>query len=1210
MQLNEEQTLAVEHPVGSPACLIAGAGSGKTRVLQSRVEWLISMGIPPRRLLAITFTNKASSEILSRIVESNPSLIQIGPRVCTIHSLALSAIRKNPIGFGLQAKVTPLDDYDQIEMFKKIIGREDSDIKPWDVRDKISYHRARAVGFAVDYTNEVHQEALKRHSGYHAMTKDEHEIWQTYEKEKQCHPPGTLVWVVRVPPLNSRAGYRPAILEWITIEQLRDDDLVVAWKHGKDFRTIYSGRKVRVASRNYRGDLLTVTVGTDQTRVTPSHYFWVRFNPELLKKQITYLMYRKDRGFRVGVTCFENGNSGPSARFNAQKAEKIWILRVCESRAEAELWEDFFSVHYGIPQTLYDAEDSIVDRMFNQHDSQVGGLRCLEDNHLLEDYPLFERGVTPRGAHLRHRFFKTAACNLLQGQMNVPAVTRPGNFINRGRIPDGLPIDSLKRERYDGKVYSLDVAEFHTYVADGIIVGNCNSVVDFDDMVHLCVRRGRQDEKWRAAVQRMFDHVLMDEAQDTNPVQWEFVNMLLSPTNMNMYVVGDMSQCQPSGTMVRVPDEPMKAGRKGRGFISATSKDVPIETLMNEELALSWTRQDDRVYKKGRKIHVASRWYTGDLLRVYSGGESTRVTLNHWFWAKFHERVLGTNVVYLMFKRDKGFRVGVSKLHRGKGGINFYNRGRVVQAERVWILDIVADRQEAHTLEAIYSFKFGVPMAPFCEYEGRSQALIDRIFAAADSEAGHRLLASKGLLFEFPFLSFPRERCQKMRGYFKVAAANLLPGIMHLPTLENCKCAVIEKIEREHYEGLVHSLDVEKDHTYIADGIPVGNSIYGFSGAVPELLKEYSEGWRGVVPALYKIVRNHRSGKNIVNLANSIQTKMTQTIPLRMESYRGEQGFDGDTRIMQADTPRDIARSIASEIHRDNLLKTRPFKYKDNAILVRSGRSQIRDIEAELVAHHIPYIVRGGRSLLQTEEVRDVLSYLRVAVNPKDFTALVRSSQVPKRGVGEKSLEKIREAANQVTGGDLINYLSINRTDKLSLYVELVARVVAAKDDPFKAIDVIMAGTRYQDYIREKYKKEREKVEMKLENLDRLAEMIRNIQTFTPGITTEDIVFQLTMHDTIDPKDEAGKVVVSTIHAAKGLEWPRVFVPVLYEGSLPHKFCLGSENEIEEERRLWYVACTRAKDMLKIGIPDKIQVGPNVQSVRPSRFLEEVGIGV
>lgn len=637
MSFNDEQKLAVEHPLNQPACLIAGAGSGKTHTLTGRVRWLYDQGVPLKRICVLTFTNKAAEELRARLgvdTESNNA------RIGTIHSLALSAIRKNPLGFGLQEKVTPLDDYDQIEMFKKIIGREDAEIKPWDIRDKIAYHRARAVGFAVDYTDVVHQAALKAHAGFHALNQEMLEIWKKYEIEKTK-----------------------------------------------------------------------------------------------------------------------------------------------------------------------------------------------------------------------------------------------------------------------------------------------NSVVDFDDMVHLTTRRGREDEKWRAAVQRMFDHVLMDEAQDTNPVQWEFVNMLLAPTNMNMYVVGDMSQ-----------------------------------------------------------------------------------------------------------------------------------------------------------------------------------------------------------------------------------------------------------------------------------------SIYGFSGAVPELLREYSEGWRNTVPSLYRLARNHRSGQNIVNLANAIQAKMTRTIPLKMLSYRGEQGFAGETKVMVGDTPRDIARMITQEIHRDNALKTRPYKYKDNAILVRSGKSQIRDIEAELVACHIPYIVRGGQSLLKTEEVRDVLSYLRIATNEKDFMALVRSVAVPKRGVGEKSLERIRQIADENYHGDLIAALCQNRTDRLSMYIELVERVKLNKTDPIKALDLIIQLTKYEDYIRDKYKKDKTKVDIKLENLGRLAVMIDAIQMHTPGITTEDIVFQLTMHDSIDPTDEAGKVVVSTIHSAKGLEWPRVYVTNLYEGSLPHRWSMGNEEEIEEERRLLYVAETRARDVVKFCIPDNIQQGPNIQSVRPSRFLEEVGI--
>src|SRR5271154_7268430 len=119
MKLNEEQTLAVQHPQGTPAVLIAGAGSGKTRVLTERVRWLMEQGVLPRRICAITFTNKAAGELKDRLG------IRIGtppdrePRVSTIHSLALSGIRKNPQAFGLAAKVTPLDEYDQQQLMRK-----------------------------------------------------------------------------------------------------------------------------------------------------------------------------------------------------------------------------------------------------------------------------------------------------------------------------------------------------------------------------------------------------------------------------------------------------------------------------------------------------------------------------------------------------------------------------------------------------------------------------------------------------------------------------------------------------------------------------------------------------------------------------------------------------------------------------------------------------------------------------------------------------------------------------------------------------------------------------------------------------------------------------------------------------------------------------------------------------------------------------------
>src|SRR5271170_6262167 len=150
MKLNEEQTLAVQHPLDEPACLIAGAGSGKTRVLTERVRFLMNeKGVTPKRICAVTFTNKAAGELLVRLGLDDTTPQDKRPRVSTIHSLALGAIRKNPPAFSigdevtLNDKVSPLDDYDQSQMMRKIIEREKiTDTNPYAILEKISFHRA------------------------------------------------------------------------------------------------------------------------------------------------------------------------------------------------------------------------------------------------------------------------------------------------------------------------------------------------------------------------------------------------------------------------------------------------------------------------------------------------------------------------------------------------------------------------------------------------------------------------------------------------------------------------------------------------------------------------------------------------------------------------------------------------------------------------------------------------------------------------------------------------------------------------------------------------------------------------------------------------------------------------------------------------------------------------------------------------------------
>jgi len=429
-------------------------------------------------------------------------------------------------------------------------------------------------------------------------------------------------------------------------------------------------------------------------------------------------------------------------------------------------------------------------------------------------------------------------------------------------------------------------------------------------------------------------------------------------------------------------------------------------------------------------------------------------------------------------------------------------------------------------------------------------------------------------------------------------------------------------VQWEFINGL---LGPDNQNLYVVGDM--GQSIYGFNGAVPKILKDYSENWRDVTPAMYRIKRNHRSMKKIVYLANKIQKTMTETIPLQMDIHREE---EGTWSLFKASLPVNVAEVIAQQIKNDASRKQNTILFKENAILVRSGM-QVRDLEGELVRRRIPYIVRGGKGLLQTEEVRDILAYLRLVANRKDFTAFMRCCAVPRCGVGEVALNKLRIDANQRFDGDLLEAAKEN--DKLHNLVGIIDMVTEFKDMPLTAVEKLLALFDYRKYLAVKYAKDRDKVKAKLENIERFIMMVAALTTETT-MTLEDLIFQMALDRTKGDETEKavynrqlatgeltqeqydrkmeemkqGSVTISTIHSAKGLEWKRVYVTNVYEGSLPNRFSMGSDEEIEEERRLFYVACTRARDVLVLCLPEKIQIlgRGDVQRVAPSRFLKEI----
>ena len=883
-----------------------------TRVLTTRIGYLVEdEGVIPKRILGLTFTNKAANEIKERLSMTDEHNC---PRVGTIHSLALSAIRKAPKGFGLNEKVTPLDDYDQTQMFKRLIEAEklEEQINLYLLKEKIGYHRARGVGFVVDYTADVAARASIEHGGYHRLLPEELGIWKAYEKEKTK-----------------------------------------------------------------------------------------------------------------------------------------------------------------------------------------------------------------------------------------------------------------------------------------------NSVVDFDDMIHLVVRRGLTDEKWLGHLQRQFDFVMMDEAQDSNKIQWDFINMLLPPDNLNMLCVGDPGQCQPPGTKVKVVVAPPRVGK------AAVCEERNIEDLRAGDKVVAWSKHDQITYSAGREIQVASRVYEGRLTRISTARGTTECTPNHWNWVRFNKNTSGKYLVYLMYRSDLGFRVGLSVFKRGMGAYGLSVRMNQEKAERGWILRVCDSRPEAEAWEEVYSLNYGVAESVFEPHGCRNKTvdLIRLIFSYANPEGGFRCLSDHGLLFDYPITQGNRagKSGEVWRGYFKTAAANLIPEIMDIPIEGRNLSVKIEAVTHREFKGLVYSLDVEKDHTYLADGLVVGNSIYGFNGAEPEILLDYTKGWRGVRPTTYKLQRNHRSVPEIVGLANKTQLFMSDTIPLKMESHRGVSGERGKVTLRRGATPRELAASVAEDI----MNRGGGIRYRDISILVRAG-SQVRDIETELVRLRIPYIIRGTMGLLQTEEVKDILSYMKLASNPHDFSAMCRSIAIPKRGIGEAALKALHRDSAQFKG-DLIKTIKNRNAQKLNGYVAVLETLQEKFKDPFGAIDYLLGAIRYEEYVKVKYKKHPERIEVKQSNIQRLKELVDSLMS-EREMTIEDVVFQLTMQDQKDDVDKAGKVVISTIHASKGLEWHTVYLMGLYEGSLPHKWS-SSEKEYEEERRLFYVGCTRARDNLVLCVPATVEYyNKGAQFVAPSRYLTELEI--
>jgi len=391
-------------------------------------------------------------------------------------------------------------------------------------------------------------------------------------------------------------------------------------------------------------------------------------------------------------------------------------------------------------------------------------------------------------------------------------------------------------------------------------------------------------------------------------------------------------------------------------------------------------------------------------------------------------------------------------------------------------------------------------------------------------------------------------------------------------------------------------------------------SIYAFRGANINNILNFQKDYDNV--AMYRLEQNYRSTQNIVNAANSIinhnKTKLDKKVWTANDT-------GNKIKVQRCPTDADEGRHVAGSIYDFNLTEQR--KFNDFAILYRTN-AQSRAMEDALRKRNIPYKIFGGLSFYQRKEIKDTLAYLRVIINPKDEESLKRIINYPARGIGQTTIDKLVVGAKEhglslfqtaEKSGSLGIGINSGTVNKLEQFVTLIKsfQIFNETANAFEIADEVTKKT----YIVSDLKKDGTPEGVsKIENIE---ELLNGIKDFTEGqqeladasgaLTEflEDVALA-TDFDSENKDENTDRVSLMTIHLAKGLEYPYVYVVGMEEDLFPSPMNLDSRGGLEEERRLFYVALTRAEERAFLFYAQSRYRWGKLNSAEPSRFIEEI----
>jgi DNA helicase II / ATP-dependent DNA helicase PcrA len=819
-------------------------------------------------------------------------------------------------------------------------------------------------------------------------------------------------------------------------------------------------------------------------------------------------------------------------------------------------------------------------------------------------------------------------------------------------------------------------------------------VVDFAELLLRSYEVLSRNEVLRDHYRNRFRHVLVDEFQDTNRLQYKWLKLLTGP-DAALFAVGDDDQCLAEGTTVTMAD----------------GRFLPIEKVKpGDLLRSSYGSRDFRAAKVAR-VHCHNGRTRLVTLHLRSGRKLTS-TPEHTHFAGY---LLGdtpqTYFTYLMYKRDVGYRLGTSQVYtRGqiKPMVGFKQRVLQEHADALWVVATSATENDARTKETILSLRYGLPTLPFVPRKGKAvnglvhdPAYIAQVFAAVDTtaaaskllsevhldprrphhrprsrnsnrrnivvtlcgdrrgaspmhrisiggndEAGRLALSKAGFSIRSAKKgsgSWRFETCRKDFGELMriaVQARDVLDGqiilqaclfsrslpFIHASSIKAgmAMCdedGAIDVVDEVQHHGAkrtrVYDLDVLPTHNFVAQGMVTHNSIYRFRGANVGNMADFERDFQ--VRNLIRLEQNYRSQGNILDAANALIKNNSNRLGKNLwtDAGKGE-----PIRIYEAQTDGYEAHWIVEEVQ---ALVREGMARKEMAILYRSN-AQSRIIEHALFSAGIPYRVYGGLRFFERMEVKHALAYLRLLAHPHDDGAFLRVVNFPTRGIGTRSVEALQDSAkaNDCSLWQAAQHMSGKPAQSVGAFVRLIGSMrEATRELP---LPEVVEHVLHASGLLEHYKNERDGAD-RVENLEELINAATNfLQEESINAPIQDNIAEDAQQEGEPPVDpiaaflahaslEAGEnqalegadaLQMMTMHSAKGLEFNVVFITGLEEGLFPHEQSVKELDGLEEERRLMYVAITRARKRLYISFAQSRLLHGQTRYNIASRFLDEV----